>query len=186
MVTSSTRGVLGPAGEQGLEQTGHRGLADGDGPGDAYDEGRALLGAVAVAGVPEEGVQGAAQLAGGAHVQVEEAGEREVDVPDLVEVDDVAETAQPLDLVGGEGERGPLSQGAPLGPGEVDVRRDLGPARGAVGPVGPVGALHRAVRRASWRRSDHRAIVGARGRLWVVGSVTYGVGKGVGGGRGAG
>ncbi|MEU7567869.1 FHA domain-containing protein, partial [Streptomyces fradiae] len=36
-----------------------------------------------------------------ARVEVEEPGERQVDVADLVQVDDVAEPAEPLDLVGG-------------------------------------------------------------------------------------
>ena len=48
----------------------------------------------------QEGLLLAVQLAGRADVQAEQAGEREVDLLHLVEVEGVAETAQPLDLLG--------------------------------------------------------------------------------------
>ena len=52
--------------------------------------------------------------------------------PHLVEVDDVAEPAQPLDLLGGQRQRRLVAQRAPLGPGEVDVGSRLRPGRWAL------------------------------------------------------
>lgn len=112
--------VLGPAGEQRLEEPRDGRLADGHAPGDPYDEGRAALGAVAVAGVPEEGVECAAELAGGLHIQVEQPGDRQIDVPHLIQIDDVPEPTQPLDLLGAERQGRLVPQRAPLGAAEVD------------------------------------------------------------------
>ncbi|GAA3057834.1 hypothetical protein GCM10020000_45660 [Streptomyces olivoverticillatus] len=116
--------VLGPAGEEGLQEAGGGRLADRHAAGDAYDEGRARLRPL----LAEEGVQRPAQLPGGAHVEVEQARERQVDVADLVQVDDVAETAQPFDLLGGQRQRGVLAQGAPLRAGQVHKGGGVGAA----------------------------------------------------------
>ncbi|CUM39082.1 hypothetical protein BN2537_7129 [Streptomyces venezuelae] len=128
--------MLRPAGQECLEEAGDRRLADGDGAGDPYDEGCAAL----LRALAEEGVEGAAETAGGLHVEVEQPGEREVDVPHLVEVDDVPEAAEPLDLVGGEGEGRLVAEVAPLGAGEVDVRGRLGRAAVAGAVPGVPGA----------------------------------------------
>lgn len=120
--------VLGPAGQQGLEKARDGGFADGDRARDAYHERRTGLGAL----LAEERVQGAAQAVGRAHVEVEEPGERQIDVPHLVEVDDIAQAAQLLHLLGGQRQRRLLTQRAPFRAGEVEVGSRLRP--------GPVGA----------------------------------------------
>ena len=63
--------------------------------------------------------------AGGRDVQAQQAGDRQVDLLDLLEVERVAEAAQPLDLLGGERALRLRRQGRPRGTVELDVRRRL-------------------------------------------------------------
>ena len=56
-------------------------------------------------------------------VQGEQPGERQVHLAHLVEVHGVAEAAQPVELGGGERQRGALPQLRPRPPVEIDVRR---------------------------------------------------------------
>ena len=56
-------------------------------------------------------------------VQGEQPDERQVHLAHLVEVDGVAEAAQPVELSGGERQRGALPQLRPRPPVEIDVRR---------------------------------------------------------------
>ena len=73
----------------------------------------------------QEGLLLAVQVAGRADVQAEQAGEREVDLQHLVEVQGVAEAAQPPDLLGCEWALGLGGESGPGVPVELDVRRDL-------------------------------------------------------------
>ena len=78
--------VLGPAGQQRLQQPGGGGLADRDAARDADDERGARL-AVAVARAARKVFSAPRRPRGRGDVQVEQPGERQVDVRDLVQVD---------------------------------------------------------------------------------------------------
>ena len=76
------------------------------------------------AGCARRGSVGVAvQGADVADVEAEQPRDRQVDVSDLVEVELVAETAQPLDLVGRERERHRLGERGPGSPVQLDVGR---------------------------------------------------------------
>ena len=97
-----------------------RGLPDRDRPGDPDDE-RGARGRL-VAGQEECSVR-LVQPLGLFDVQGEQPGERQVHLAHLVEVHGVAEAAQPVELGGGECQRGALPQLRPRPPVEIDVRR---------------------------------------------------------------
>ena len=79
--------MVGPLCEQRLQDAGERALADGDAAGDA-DDVRHLRGDRA-----EEGGRDLVEVLRGAHVQVEEPAQRQVDRGHLVEVDVVVDAA---------------------------------------------------------------------------------------------
>ena len=108
MVTRSTLRVVGPAGEQRLQDAGERALADGHAAGHA-DDVRHLRGQRA-----EERGRRLVQVLGGRDVQVEQAGERQVDRRDLVEVDALVDAAQRLEVVLAQRQRGGRTQRRPL------------------------------------------------------------------------
>ena len=84
--------MVGPLGEQRLEDAGERALADGDAAGDA-DDVRHLRGDGA-----EERRRHLVQVLRGADVQVEQPAERQVDGGHLVEVDVVVDALQPREI----------------------------------------------------------------------------------------
>jgi hypothetical protein len=84
--------VSGQRGEQLAQDARRRRLADGDRPGDADDERRA------VRRLAEERRGGGVQLVDARDVEVEQPRQRQVDLLDLVQVDPVAEAAQPVDV----------------------------------------------------------------------------------------
>ena len=117
--------------------------------------------------VAEERRRDAVPLGGGADLQVEQPGQREVDLLDLGQVDRLAEAAQPRQVVVGEGEgrRGP--EVPPLL--AVDRRRTgrcsrvdtLAPMCGIVGYVGDQSALEVVVeglRRLEYRGYDSAGV----------------------------
>jgi hypothetical protein len=114
--------VIGPAGEQGAQQAGGGRLADGDAAGDPDHE-RHLLG----------GVRRLAEERGGVGVQplscrdpqVDQPGQRQVDVDDLLEVHRVVERAQPHHLVEGERQRRGPAQLPPLVTTQLDIRAEV-------------------------------------------------------------
>lgn len=101
VVTSSTRGCSGQRARRAWRRRATVDLPTATEPADAYDERGAGLGAL----LAQERVEGAAQAVGGADVEVEEPGQWQIDVPYLVEVDDIAQAAQLLDLLGVQGQR---------------------------------------------------------------------------------
>ena len=159
MVTSSTRGCSGQRASSAWRIRALVDLPTATLPATPMTNGVPRCAPWPLPASAEEGVEGAAQAGGGLDVEVEEPGERQVDVPHLVEVDDVPEPAQLLDLGGGQRQRGLVAQGTPFGARQVDVRRRsvLGASLGA-----------------PWRRSDHRFIVAGVSTEWGVGSVTWG------------
>ena len=110
--------MVRPAAEQGLEHAGGGGLAHRHRTGDPDDE-RHLLGRAT-----EEHVGDAVQVLGRRHVQVEQAGQRQVDLGDLVEVEGVVDPAQVLDVLGRQGQRRRSTQPRPLLAVEADPGGD--------------------------------------------------------------
>ena len=113
-------GVLGPVRQHLLQHPRGGGLAHRHRPGEPDHERRARRGAPV-----QEGLLLAVQLAGRADVQAEQPGERQVDLLHLVEVQGVAEAAQPLDLLGRSGLSVSGREGRPGVAVELDVGRDL-------------------------------------------------------------
>ena len=81
--------VVGPAGEGRAEDAGEGAFADGDAAGDADDVGDALG-----RGDTEELLAGIVKVLDGREVEVEEAGERDVDVTDFTEGNLVIDAAE--------------------------------------------------------------------------------------------
>ena len=110
MVTSSTRGWSRPPGQQLAQHPGRGALADGDAAGHADDERRRRR----RRRLAEEGRRrrGAARAAA-RDLQVEQPGQRQVDLLDLGQVDRLAEPAQPRQVVVVERQRGGRAQRAP-------------------------------------------------------------------------
>jgi hypothetical protein len=129
-------GGVTPAGQHLAQQAGGRRLAHGDGPGDADDERRPLG-----RGFESLVRQGREELTGDlvllparGRIQVEQAGQGEVDRLDLLDVDALAQAAQACDIRGGQRQRRRVREAGPLLAGEVPVRRlriRAGPAQGA-------------------------------------------------------
>ena len=109
--------VVGPPLEEGLEDAGERALADGDAAGDA-DHVRHLGRERA-----EERRRHLLEVLGGGDVEVQQAGEREVDVGHLVERHLLVEAPELFEVVLAQRQRGGGAQGRPLGPRERQVRR---------------------------------------------------------------
>ena len=100
--------MVGPAGEQRLQDAGERALADGDAAGDA-DHVRHPRRHRA-----EERRRHPGEVLRRADVQVQQARQREVDGRHLVEVDALVDAAQLGEVVLTEGERGGRPQGGPV------------------------------------------------------------------------
>ena len=100
--------VVGPAGEQRLQDAGERALADGDAAGDA-DHVRHPRRHRA-----EERRRHPGEVLRGADVQVEQARQRQVDRGDLVEVDALVDAAQLGEVVLAERQRGGRPQRRPV------------------------------------------------------------------------
>ena len=110
--------MVGPPGEQRLEDAGERALADGDAAGDA-DDVRHLRGDRA-----EERRRHLVQVLRGADVQVEQPAERQVDGGDLVEVDVVVDALQPGEVRCSQRQRRRRAQLRPLVALEGEVPTD--------------------------------------------------------------
>ena len=146
-------GGVRPARQHLSQQACGRRLAHRDGPGHADDEGRALG-----RGFESLVRQGGEELAGdlvllaaGGGVQVEQAGQREVDGLHLLDVDALAQAAQPGDIRRGQGQRGRVGQAGPLLAREVPVRRLRVRVRAPAGtesgqPAGRIGEGRRRLR----------------------------------------
>ena len=150
------RRVLGPVREHLLQHPGGGRLADRHRAGQPDHERRARgVGAV------EELLLAAVQPAGGLDVHAEQAGQREVDLLDLVEVELVTQAPQPVDLLGAERLRRRRRQCGPGGPVELDVRGALGAvlAPGG-GGHGPHCCSHSAAHPARPRRRGRRPMAG--------------------------
>jgi hypothetical protein len=76
-------------------------------------------------GIAEEGLGVVVQRAGVPDVQRQDPRQRQVDLAHLVDVDLVAEAAQPLDLLGGQRGLGGLGQFRPGGPIQLGVGSHL-------------------------------------------------------------
>jgi hypothetical protein len=94
----------GPAREQRAQDAGRRALPHRDAAGQADDEGH--LGRA----VAEEGLGGAVQLLRGAHVEAEQARQRQVDLLDLGDRERVVQAAQLGHVRFREGQRGAVAQ----------------------------------------------------------------------------
>ena len=81
------------------------------------------------------------QVLRGAHVQVEQPAQRQVDRGDLVEVDVVVDAAQAGEIGRPQRHRGRRAEFRPLVTPEVEVPTDRGPAQG-VGRTRHVGLGH--------------------------------------------
>ena len=101
-------GVVGPAGEQGLQHASRGALADGDAAGDADDVRR--RGSLAA----EERGDHLATGDRGGHVQVQQPRERQVDRLHLLEVEVLVQAAQLVEVGGVERQRRRGPQGPPL------------------------------------------------------------------------
>jgi hypothetical protein len=79
----------------------------------------------------EEGVCRAVELLDRVDVEVEEAGEGQVDLRDLLQGDALVDAAEGLEILLGEEERRAGAQRRPLLPREAQVRREavVGPPR---------------------------------------------------------
>ena len=131
--------VVFPAGQKRLQHTGGGRLADGDAAGHADDERhrpvRILLRlAEELRGRREQ------RLAGG-DLQVDQPGQRQVDLFDLEQVELLTQAAQPLQLVLGQLQRGRHAQRAPLGPVELHVGARLAQPRHAPSLAVSVGHM---------------------------------------------
>ena len=108
-------GVVGPAGQQRLQDAGEGALADGDAPGHAEHVGHLR------SQRPEEGGGHLVQVLRRAHVEVQQPGEGEVDLGHLVEADAIVDAAQVLQVALAQGERRRRPQRLPLLAGEREV-----------------------------------------------------------------
>ena len=100
--------MVGPAGEQRLQDAGERALADGDAAGDADDVGHPRRHRA------EERRRHPGEVLGRADVEVEQPRQRQVDRRDLVEVDALVDAAQLGEVVLAERQRGRRPQGRPV------------------------------------------------------------------------
>ncbi len=115
--------MIGPAPEQRLEQAGDRALARGDAAADADHVGNAC------GVVTQEGLGDHPQVTGRGEPEVQEPGEREVDVFHLAQLERLVEPPERLDIGLGERERRRGAERTPLGAVEVDVRTQIGHCR---------------------------------------------------------
>ena len=100
MVTRSTFGLDGQRAQQFLQHARRGRLADRDRAGDADDEGR-----LAASSALRKRLPLAKQQLARLDMRRQQPRQRQVDAPDLVEIDRIVERAQPLDLVGRQRQR---------------------------------------------------------------------------------
>ena len=130
MVTRSTRGWCLPARQQRLQHAGGGRLADRDAARDADDERHRAVG-VLLRLAEELGRRGEQPLPRG-DLQMDQPGQRQVDLFDLEQVQLLAETAKPEEFALGELQRRRHAQRTPLTPVELDVRTRLARPRHAI------------------------------------------------------
>ncbi len=121
--------MVAEPGEQRLQHTGSGRLADGDAAGHADDERhrpvRALL------GLAEELGSGREEALPGGDLQVDQTGQRQIDLFDFQQVELLAHTAQTQQFMSSEFQGSRHTQCAPLAPVELDVGTRLARPRHA-------------------------------------------------------
>jgi hypothetical protein len=108
--------MIRPARQERLEDAGDGRLSDGHRSGDADDIRHP------VRGLAEEGVGDAEELLGCSHVEVEQPGERQVDLLDLRHGELDVDAANPLDVLLRQRHRSRRAERRPLMAGELQKR----------------------------------------------------------------